>query len=425
MLRTRALVIDTTLEGVEQLVGKNAREELQRKGLHRLHEVLPAESLDSLRAILTERLAPTLFQWAVDTSRALLEFKGEFYVDEKIYFRINYPYEVAARGPKTGEKKSLTARLRSTMKSGGLRGLGDAVNNSLRGKGFVPTLDLVRYNRNRPKATWAHGPHIDTWYGHAYGSINFWWSISGVNEANSMVIYPSAHKHAFPFEEENMYLKAGVRTPPPSPLSMKDGELALFDAELLHSTRLNTSDETRFVITVRVNESEPTFSAETTHAIYDLWHSSTDIERGNYVAKRRGRRISRKEFPRWNAAAPKEFRMGENYSARQRYTLGPIDAFERMNLVRFNNISVLVVRDGDTLRCVNAICPHVGRPLADGHIVDGQIQCPAHGVQFSLETGKSDCRLLALKTYRLEVNAGIVELVPGPLAQLAAEAPAL
>jgi nitrite reductase/ring-hydroxylating ferredoxin subunit len=378
-----------------------------------MHQVLPAEKLEDLRSLLSARLNGTLFQWAVDTARTLLQFEGEFYVDEKLYFRINYPYEVASRGPKPPTRTRLTERVLSALKSGGSNGLRDCVNNALRGRGFVPTLDLVRYNRNRPKATWAHGPHIDTWYGHAYGSINFWWAISGVNESNSMVIYPAAHKHAFPFEEENMYLKEGVRTPPPAPLSMKDGELALFDAELLHSTRLNTSSETRFVITVRVNEREPTFSAETTHALYDAWHSSADIERGLFTARRRGRRVTRRTYPAWSAPGASVLTVGETHVAAKSYVLGPVASFGDMTLVHFNNVRILVVRDGDRFFGVNAVCPHVGRSLADGHVIDGRIQCPAHGVQFSVETGKSDCRLLALKTYRLEVVAGVVELAPG------------
>ena len=106
-----------------------------------------------------------------------------------------------------------------------------------------------------------------------------------------MIIFPNSHKKSFPFEKENMYLARGVRTPAPRSLAMQDGELALFDAELLHGTRLNTSIETRFVITLRVNENLPTFSEDTTHAIYDLWRSSEDVDRGELSAESREKLI--------------------------------------------------------------------------------------------------------------------------------------
>ena len=35
-------------------------------------------------------------------------------------------------------------------------------------------------------------------------------------------------------------------------IDMKEGELLLFNSEQLHATRLNTSKDTRFVVTVRV-----------------------------------------------------------------------------------------------------------------------------------------------------------------------------
>jgi nitrite reductase/ring-hydroxylating ferredoxin subunit/uncharacterized membrane protein len=41
-----------------------------------------------------------------------------------------------------------------------------------------------------------------------------------------------------------------------------------------------------------------------------------------------------------------------------------------------------VIREGDRVLAVHAMCPHAGGPLAEGEIVDGQIQCPWHGSRF-------------------------------------------
>jgi nitrite reductase/ring-hydroxylating ferredoxin subunit/uncharacterized membrane protein len=46
-----------------------------------------------------------------------------------------------------------------------------------------------------------------------------------------------------------------------------------------------------------------------------------------------------------------------------------------------------VVRSGDQILAVHAQCAHAGGPLADGTVVDGQIQCPWHGSRFRLADG--------------------------------------
>ncbi|HEY7132722.1 MAG TPA: Rieske (2Fe-2S) protein [Candidatus Limnocylindrales bacterium] len=46
-----------------------------------------------------------------------------------------------------------------------------------------------------------------------------------------------------------------------------------------------------------------------------------------------------------------------------------------------------VIRNGETILAVHAQCAHAGGPLAEGTIVDGQIQCPWHGSRFHLADG--------------------------------------
>ncbi|TMF35184.1 MAG: Rieske 2Fe-2S domain-containing protein [Chloroflexi bacterium] len=46
-----------------------------------------------------------------------------------------------------------------------------------------------------------------------------------------------------------------------------------------------------------------------------------------------------------------------------------------------------VIRDGDRVLAVHAQCAHAGGPLAEGTVVDGQIECPWHGSRYRLENG--------------------------------------
>ncbi len=56
--------------------------------------------------------------------------------------------------------------------------------------------------------------------------------------------------------------------------------------------------------------------------------------------------------------------------------------------VEAGGVPVLLVRQGDRIYAMHAICTHLGGPLPQGTLVDGAIQCPWHGSRFDLRTGR-------------------------------------
>lgn len=55
--------------------------------------------------------------------------------------------------------------------------------------------------------------------------------------------------------------------------------------------------------------------------------------------------------------------------------------------LRAGSNELVVVREGDQILALHAVCAHAGGPLPEGAIVDGQIECPWHGSRFRLTDG--------------------------------------
>jgi nitrite reductase/ring-hydroxylating ferredoxin subunit/uncharacterized membrane protein len=51
--------------------------------------------------------------------------------------------------------------------------------------------------------------------------------------------------------------------------------------------------------------------------------------------------------------------------------------------------NLVMVRNGATVLALHETCAHAGGPLAQGKMVDGQVECPWHGSRFRLADGRS------------------------------------
>ena len=83
-----------------------------------------------------------------------------------------------------------------------------------------------------------------------------------------------------------------------------------------------------------------------------------------------------------------------------------------MRQVEMDGEKILLVRDGDTVHAIGAICPHAGAPLVQGVRNGDRIVCPWHKAAFCIRTGAvlDPPALDALPCYDVRLDAGRILL---------------
>jgi nitrite reductase/ring-hydroxylating ferredoxin subunit len=393
------------LDAVGEIVGSAARADLARRGLQHLHLHLPPEAITQVRDRVMPAMRPDLFRFACEVGEGLLGLDREFFVDDYTILRINYPYEVGlqasdkAENPGIGRTDPQTKNLANSTQKRDDR------------------YDPKAYHKHTPPASWAHGPHKDTWTGHSRHGINLWWAMNDVVEENAMIFYPTTFGKAYEADPRSLYVAAGYRMPKPRKMALHAGELLIFNPELLHATHLNTSGQTRLALSCRINPSAPKFDPDCFYA-REFWHSSEDIRQGRMDVIRQFRReenfeerpVRQVQTPvaRTEHAALATTAAGDGWETLPLASLAP--EADRHLLQLSNGHRVILLQDGESWKAVQANCHHLDIDLMDGHCEKGGIYCPAHGVAFKLSSGQSASPLLRLRTYELRFEAAALRI---------------
>lgn len=396
------------LDGIEAIEGAECRRRVEDAGLAKMHEHFPVEKILVLEAYLQKHLQRELYYWSYRVGRDDLGLDGTFYVDHLIVMRIHYPFLVARKAKNVvpppfplGEKLRLgVAALRN------LPMLFNAIAKLRDRKRQRSAYDAEKTHRKLPVPARAHGAHVDTWYGHSYDGINLWLSIDGVNEDNTVILYPEMFGYPVRYDPVSMYLAEGVPVTRPDKVVPKPGQLLVFNPELLHGTQLNISDETRVVITTRLNPGKPRFELNAAWN-FEHWYSSEDLER--------------RRFSTVTVFPAKKFRGEPSFEVKREIPSvktshvtreARLDGAEAMRVcasaeladgarvaVDFENAKLMIFRHGDTLRALGRICPHLGMDMIGGYSDAATFHCPGHGVTYSVADGRSRCEAFALRPY--------------------------
>ena len=71
---------------------------------------------------------------------------------------------------------------------------------------------------------------------------------------------------------------------------------------------------------------------------------------------------------------------------------------------------IAIFRAGERWYALDAHCPHLGGPLADGIVADRTVICPLHERRFALDTGEALSGGPCVQAHEIEVRNGEVYL---------------
>lgn len=417
-------VVETFLDGVGEIEGPGARAKVKADGLGLLHRHFPVEKVPLLEAFFLERMRDELYYWSYRVGAENLGLPHPFYVDHLVMVRIHYPHLQARKAKKLADAPypvSEKWRLaKAALKNPRLLAnyIARRSPRAVAARNRRHRYDAVAYHGEIPTPARAHGPHIDTWYGHSYDGVNLWWAIDGVNEQNTVILYPEMFGRPMEFDPVSMYVAPGVPLTKPLKIPFKPGQLLIFNPEMLHATQVNISDQTRVALTTRLNPGTPRFApAAPFH--FEHWFSSVDLEKrrkvhsltvfpsSQYEGKpsiqtRAERDDTKTTWLSKSLDLPREGELAICPSAL-------LVAGEKLG-IDLNNAKVLLFRDGGEIRAYSRVCPHLGVDLIDGYHDAEKVFCPGHGIEFSWKDGSSACVAFRLKTFAAREQDGTIFL---------------
>ena len=223
-----------------------------------------------------------------------------------------------------------------------------------------------------------------------------------------MLIFPEVNKHNLSHLDEPAYVNQNQYLGSSKVIHLNDGELLVFDPEILHATRLNTSKETRIVFSGRINENKPVFYKHTKAVEYKDWYYSEDFKKNEFTKKyfflRKNnlfkKKINKTLKPKKNF---KEIFINKKLTIFNNYKIIKINKIQKNLLYKINfiNASLGMKMLNNKVKIFQSNCPHLSINILDGYSKNEKITCPGHGLIFNLKSGKSDCKSFNLKIYKI------------------------
>ena len=390
-----SVVERSVLDGIRDAVGSNKSEEVSQKGFECIHKVIDIDKLTEVTELTYESVSSIAKELAKKIVQKVFLQSSSFYYERQPNVRFYVPYDA-------------TEKRRKEF-------------NQARWNGKII----------------AHGPHHDSWYQCPVNGVNVWFAVGTVNVGNGLHIYPEAYGKRLPCDKNgrilpNQYLGKGIS------FHLNPGDALIFHGEHLHNSEINSTDQTRFVVSLRLTLDKPKFieaspyaddyiyasGSQNFHYLDELLSKSLRFlknKMGKIVGKRKGGYVIEDKnanslyFDDTSSLMPPPIALIDS-KPRQVGNREILLTFDSQDLkkgeVRSVSDKLCVARLSDNrVISFSRYCTHEGADLAGGCLRDDKVICPWHTLPFDLDTGNSPCQSLSgLKLFPCVENNGCVEI---------------
>lgn len=353
MDQARDLVVDC----VRKVSGDSAAEAVSNDGVEQIHRHISLDDVEAVykeaRVILADKMPAVTAQTFRD-----LGVKEEFYVHDASLIRLMMPFDV--------------------MKS-----------------------KQQEFKKHLGKLT-LHGPHHDHYQNVPVNAINTWTAIGRVDADNGMLIYPEIWGKNLPMENDE--IRSDQYLGKPVAIEMEPGDILIFHSNHMHASRINSTEETRVVLTNRICLEKPDYPDAARPQKYFMSSAfPQNMDMLNLFSQKgfvgsKGKTLKTglsRALHKVATRAGFDFRkMPEETN--NTINLEPVSRDELKSALSEGDLVVLDDKtcaakvDGDVI-AFRRQCPHQGADLALGFVEGGKVFCPYHGLKICLKTGDASC----------------------------------
>ena len=401
-------------DGIELFAGREVRKKVEQAGLPLLHRYYPAEYVNLLQTYVNERTTRRVITWSAKLGRECVGILNDFHVQDLLIVRLHYPHDEPAASVAEVKEPSLAQRMRW-----GFGARIESVKAALTsGTALRHPAEMIKYLKQRKGRErellpyQCHGPHLDSWLGQPIGSLSVWLAVSGVEQDNSMCLYPETVDESLP-QSASLFLGSGRQLPKPTRPEIQDGDVYVFSTEILHSSQVNISGKTRFALTTRISAGTPVFDGSNLWFI-ERWHLANELLAGKYKCRtiRASEHILHRPAGKPQPTTPTLHVEGTLERGRPRPVAksGALPEGKRVVVEFSDGRRILILRLDGTLTAFAARCPHAGYRMEDGWYDNRWMACPGHGLEFDTRTGESKVDCFRLAKYDVTESNGMIFL---------------
>jgi nitrite reductase/ring-hydroxylating ferredoxin subunit len=239
-----------------------------------------------------------------------------------------------------------------------------------------------------------HDPHRDGWYRCPENAINIWVAVGRVERGNGMSLYPDVYDRPVR-RSANGRIEHGQPLGQRVNFELEPGEALIFHGKHLHSSELNHTHNTRYVVSFRITLTRPRVSVLSNHKYlwsrYDKGLLGSGLALGEKIL-RNGEALFRAGTLEPGAALEPVRDLTATKADGETLRI-PSSAVIADNLLPLPNRLAATRIDGRVV-VFRRTCPHSGGDLAMGSVRGAELLCPEHNLPFDLRTGRSPCKSL-------------------------------